>query len=102
MGVVKGDSKFESQADILNSAVNGLADKMLDFMRKMDVCEFSLTNSKGLFLHFCAMEEINELFEYVSHDDSRDLIDWFKKNHVDYRGLIPMGLAKDASNLNIY
>lgn len=30
------------------------------------------------------------------------LVDWFNKNHFDYRGLIPMGLAIDASELNIY
>lgn len=29
-------------------------------------------------------------------------IDWFNKNHFDYRGLIPMGLAIDATGLNIY
>lgn len=28
--------------------------------------------------------------------------DYFYKNHFDYRGLIPMGLAIDATNLNIY
>jgi hypothetical protein len=28
--------------------------------------------------------------------------DWFNKNHFDYRGLIPMGLANDATGLNIY
>lgn len=28
--------------------------------------------------------------------------DWFSKNHFDYRGLIPMGLATDATGLNIY
>jgi hypothetical protein len=31
-----------------------------------------------------------------------ELIDWFLENHFDYRGLIPMGLANDATNLNIY
>lgn len=30
------------------------------------------------------------------------LEDWFNKNHFDYRGLIDMGLALDATNLNIY
>ena len=30
------------------------------------------------------------------------LYDWYNKNHFDYRGLIPMGLALDATNLNIY
>ena len=28
--------------------------------------------------------------------------DWLNKNHFDYRGLIPMGLAIDATRLNIY
>jgi hypothetical protein len=28
--------------------------------------------------------------------------DWLNKNHFDYRGLIPKGLAIDATNLNIY
>lgn len=28
--------------------------------------------------------------------------DWCNKNHFDYRGLIPKGLAIDATGLNIY
>ena len=28
--------------------------------------------------------------------------EWCIKNHFDYRGLISMGLAIDATNLNIY
>ena len=28
--------------------------------------------------------------------------DWCNQNHFDYRGLIPMGLATDATRLNIY
>lgn len=35
-------------------------------------------------------------------DDIEAIIDWFHKNHIDYRGLIPMDLAIDATNLNIY
>ena len=31
-----------------------------------------------------------------------DTVDWCNKNHFDLRGLIPMGLAIDATNLNIY
>ena len=30
------------------------------------------------------------------------LTDFFNSNHLDYRGLIPMGLAIDATGLNIY
>lgn len=29
-------------------------------------------------------------------------IDWYNKNHIDYRGLIPKGLAIDATGLNVY
>ena len=30
------------------------------------------------------------------------IVDWLNAHHFDYRGLIPMGLAIDATNLNIY
>lgn len=30
------------------------------------------------------------------------MVDWCNKNHFDYRGLISMGLAIDATGLNIY
>ena len=39
---------------------------------------------------------------FTSLDDIEAIIDWFHKNHFDYRGLIPMGLANDATGLNIY
>ena len=31
-----------------------------------------------------------------------DVIDWFHRNHFDYRGLIEKDLASDATYLNIY
>ncbi len=31
-----------------------------------------------------------------------ELYNWLIKNNFDYQGLIPMGLAIDATNLNIY
>lgn len=39
---------------------------------------------------------------YYYDDDSFVLFDWYNKNHIDYRGLIPMGLANNATGLNIY
>lgn len=33
---------------------------------------------------------------------SNETFDWLNKNHFDYRGLIPMGLAEDATDKNIY
>lgn len=34
--------------------------------------------------------------------DVDELIDWFYKNHIDYRNLIDENLAIDATGLNIY
>ena len=31
-----------------------------------------------------------------------ELVDWLNENHFDYNNLIPMGLANDCTNLNIY
>lgn len=54
-------------------------------------------------------EEQKNEYQYITErwmNDSSysisDSIDWLNKNHFDYRGLIPMGLALDATNLNIY
>ena len=50
-----------------------------------DLCYKVLYNSKGL---------INlDVMEYVN---------WCYKNHIDINNLIPMGLANDATNKNIY
>lgn len=38
----------------------------------------------------------------VSLFDLPQLIDWLNKNHFDWRGLIPKGLAIDATGKNIY
>lgn len=37
-----------------------------------------------------------------AHASPTKLIDFFHKNHIDYLGLIPKGLANDATGLNIY
>jgi hypothetical protein len=47
---------------------------------------------------------MEELLEFIQSqkDIPFRFIDWLIKNNFDYRGLIPMGLAIDATNLNIY
>ena len=49
-------------------------------------------------------EQQMELTKFVANGIQGEniLYDWYNKNHFDYRGLIPMGLAIDATNLNIY
>ena len=47
--------------------------------------------------------ELKALSDEISHIEvAKFEIDYYLKNHFDYRGLIPMGLAIDATNLNIY
>ena len=42
------------------------------------------------------------IFDESHCSQTSETYDWCNKNHFDYRGLIPMGLANDATNLNIY
>lgn len=44
----------------------------------------------------------HNFLKYSAYVSPTKLIDWYNKNHFDYRGLIPIGLANDATNLNIY
>ena len=41
-------------------------------------------------------------YDVIDVDYCDELQDFYHKNHFDYRGLIPMGLAIDCTNLNIY
>ena len=43
-----------------------------------------------------------EIYTYVDIENISFLIEYFHSHHIDYRGLIPMGLAIDATGLNIY
>ena len=47
-------------------------------------------------------KEYHELLYNPKHGINIDYFDWCHKNHLDCRGLIPKGLAIDATNLNIY
>lgn len=49
---------------------------------------------------FCSIE--TKTIWYDELISSIETFDWLNKNHFDYRGLIPLGLALDATNLNIY
>ena len=69
----------------------------------------SMTEEQKEFIKnkFCYDWDIDDhpysLWTYcIGIGDVDELIDWFHKNHFDYRGLIPMGLANDATGLNIY
>lgn len=67
-----------------------------------------LSEFKPCLLPISSMTEEQNL-EYLStcrggnsYCPTSKTFDWFDKNHFDYRDLIPMGLAIDATGLNIY
>lgn len=85
----------EIQATHIKSGING---------------DFAINACKPYLFPFSSMTEEQEI-EYGSlleSDingicyDTVESIDWLNKNNFDYRGLIPNGLAKDATGLNIY
>lgn len=73
--------------------------------------DFSLEEVKPYLFPLSSMteeqrKEFDTTLKYLPAEEidvwTLDTYDWCNKNHFDYRGLIPMGLAKDATNLNIY
>lgn len=48
------------------------------------------------------LEIFSELHKYYKDAQYEKLIDWYNENHFDYRGLIPKGLAIDATGKGIY
>ena len=38
----------------------------------------------------------------VGIGSDKNVFDWYNKNNFDYRRIIPMGIANDATRLNIY
>lgn len=57
---------------------------------------------------YCSLVWFNGLSRGWNSDDAiildevPMLTNFYHKNHIDYRGLIPLGLAIDATGLNIY
>ena len=49
-------------------------------------------------------KEMRKRVDFITHFPiyCPNVIDWFNKNHFDYRGLIEKGLAIDATGQNVY
>ena len=68
----------------------------------------SMTEEQKKEYYNLCIEEEREQIEFgewitrVYYHNTIESIDWLNKNHFDFRGLIPMGLANDATGLNIY
>ena len=106
------DGKSYLTLDIIKALSNNYLDEIKPYL-------FPLTNmteeqKEELFYNYIHNDiYIDDFTDYflagelwhditVSIDVFPGLIDWFNKNHFDYRGLIERGLAIDATGLNIY
>ena len=82
---------------------------LLDFVESISGldCQVYLSEAKPYLLPMSSMteeqrKEYHELLYNPKHGINIDYFDWCHKNHLDCRGLIPKGLAIDATGLNIY
>lgn len=67
---------------------------------------FSINDVKPYLCPILSMtkEQQKDLSKFLANfiDDENVVSDWYNKNHFDYRGLIFLDLANDATGLNIY
>lgn len=85
---------------------------MLDFyhIRMLNQNKFEFIKPYLFPLSSMTEEQTEELIKIINtgQNDNNEFmrslcrIDFYHKHHLDYRGLIPMGLAIDATGLNIY
>jgi hypothetical protein len=63
----------------------------------------SMTEEQKKVFDQCIELELKAISGEIDHTQSTAFeVDFYNKHHLDWRGLIPMGLAIDATGLNIY
>ena len=93
----------EIQGDFI---IYGICENYIFARTTTSHADFRVENIKPYLFPLSSMtkeQQIN-LTKFVANGINGEniLYDWYNKNHFDYRGLIPMGLAIDATGLNIY
>lgn len=70
--------------------------------QKKELKKYTCPDGTGYFKEDRLCCPINHFGEEIPFIFMSKIIEWLDKNYFDYRGLIPMGLAINATNLNIY
>lgn len=101
--------KVQDELGRINKLVIGNAD-----LNRLYYNDFSIYSEKNISLPYLfplssmteeQKQECQNIKEREMYNPLRsigDNIDWLNAHHFDYRGLIPMKLAIDATGLNIY
>ena len=94
---------FMTQHQVEDRTIDGkLYDRFAEFQSSW---YDNVTIKPYLFPMSSMTEEQKTSHNFLKHSAYANpikLVDWYNKNHFDYRGLIPMGLANDATGKNIY
>lgn len=99
---IKRDEYASYKKDGVELAVNGI---YYDWYVNDTYHDIELYIKPYLFPLSSMTPEQRTSYNFLSNSGHRSftgLIDFYHKNHLDWRGLIPKGLAIDATNLNIY
>ena len=93
----------EIQGDFI---IYGICENYIFARTTTSHADFRIENIKPYLFPLSSMTEEQQinLTKFVANGINGEniLYDWYNKNHFDYRGLILMGLAIDATGLNIY
>ena len=89
-----GDAEIKSYLRPMSSMTE---EQCYDFYCRFVENEIDYNDFKKYYFDSCLWNKV-----LTTINDCGDIIDWFNKNHFDYRGLIDKGLAIDATGLNIY
>ena len=98
--------KVQDEIGRINKLVIGNADLV-----RLYYNDFSIYSEKNLSLPYLfplssvteeQKQEEYKICKYYINGYESNIIDFYNKNHLDYRGLIEKGLAIDATGLNIY
>ena len=89
------DGKSYLTLDIIKAFFNNYLDEIKPYLFPLS----SMTKEQT--------EELIKLINTAQNDNNEFMrslcrIEFYHKHHLDYRGLIPLGLAKDATGLGIY
>lgn len=77
--------------------LSSMTDEQRDELKK-----YTCPDGTGYFKEDCLCCPINHVGEQIPFTFMSKIIEWLDKNNFDYRGLIPMGSAIDATGKNIY
>ena len=86
-----------------------MTEKQKKEFKEISKCEYEIRDYSGFDSEGVYLIEIGK-YEYESDIDTTveefyfnyEIINWFNKNHFDYRNLINKNLAIDCTNINIY